>query len=112
MYYPMRMIRTHNYKLIWNIAHPLEYPTGWHVWEGSVNAAIRNRNIKYLGKRKTKAYKHRPQFELYDLKKDPLEINNVADKKAYQETLEALKTKLFAFQKSTNDPWAIKLKHE
>ena len=28
MYYPMRVVHSGKYKLIWNIAHPLPYPFG------------------------------------------------------------------------------------
>ncbi|GIW82026.1 MAG: hypothetical protein KatS3mg105_3833 [Gemmatales bacterium] len=32
MYYPMRVVRTRKYKLIWNIAHPLPYPFASDLW--------------------------------------------------------------------------------
>ena len=32
MYYPMRVVRDSNYKLIWNIAHQLPYPFASDLW--------------------------------------------------------------------------------
>ena len=33
MYYPMRVVRGRQYKLIWNLAHPLPYPFASDLWE-------------------------------------------------------------------------------
>ena len=35
MYYPMRVVRDGEYKLIWNIAHPLPYPFASDLWAAS-----------------------------------------------------------------------------
>ena len=35
MYYPMRVYRDREYKLIWNIAHPLPYPFASDLWAAS-----------------------------------------------------------------------------
>ena len=35
MYYPMRVVRDKQYKLIWNIAHPLPYPFASDLWAAS-----------------------------------------------------------------------------
>ena len=35
MYYPMRVVRDHQYKLIWNAAHPLPYPFASDLWAAS-----------------------------------------------------------------------------
>jgi N-sulfoglucosamine sulfohydrolase len=47
----------------------------------------------------------RPEFELYDLERDPLEVNNLASDATYREILNEHRRKLSEFQKSTNDPW-------
>src|SRR5690606_23951257 len=35
MYYPMRVVRDRQYKLIWNIAHGLPYPFASDLWAAS-----------------------------------------------------------------------------
>lgn len=112
MYYPMRMVRTRRYKLIWNIAHGLEFPHAMDLWDSLTWQAVMKRDMKTYGKRKVKDYLHRPEYELYDLQNDPHEINNIADKAEHKELLEELKAKIRAFQENTADPWAIKWKHE
>ena len=46
----------------------------------------------------------RPADELYDLKKDPDQLRNVASAPAYAKTLERLRSDLAAWQRSTGDP--------
>lgn len=52
-----------------------------------------------------KQYYNRPEWELFDLKYDPMELNNIAGKDRYNSTLSDLKDMLFKWQKKTNDPW-------
>jgi N-sulfoglucosamine sulfohydrolase len=113
MYYPMRVVRSGNFKLIWNIAHPLEFPFasdlfGSATWQDSL---ARGDEFMY-GKRTIKALTHRPQFELYDLAADPDEIHNLANEPENGEKLAELKKKLRRFQKRTNDPWVLKWERE
>lgn len=42
---------------------------------------------------------------MFDLKHDPEELHNLANKPAMKETFEMLKQKLFEWQKQTKDPW-------
>ncbi|MHC4159060.1 MAG: sulfatase/phosphatase domain-containing protein, partial [Planctomycetota bacterium] len=70
------------------------------------------RGNKVYGRRTIDAYIHRPKFELYDLKKDPHEINNLADNPKHAKVMEELKKKLLAFQERTKDPWILKWKYE
>ena len=41
------------------------------------------------------------EWELYDRKKDPLELNNVYDDPAYADVLSTLKEQLLTFEKNT-----------
>ena len=50
------------------------------------------------------AFGKRPATELYDLKKDPDQLVNIAADSAYAETVKRLKARLFAELKKTNDP--------
>jgi N-sulfoglucosamine sulfohydrolase len=55
---------------------------------------------------------HRPKYELYDLEKDPGELNNLATDPAYKKTFEDLAGQLQTFQRRTKDPWLVKYEHE
>jgi N-sulfoglucosamine sulfohydrolase len=112
MYYPMRVVRERRYKLIWNIAHGLDYPFASDLWASSTWQATIERGEKYYGKRTVEAYIHRPEFELYDLENDPHEVENLADNPKHKGTLSRLQSKLKAFQKQTNDPWIVKWEYE
>ena len=112
MYYPMRVVRQRWYKLIWNIAHGLDYPFASDLWAASTWQATIQNSRQYYGKRTVEAYLHRPKFELYDLENDPHEVKNLADDPEHQKILNDLQAKLKAFQKRTNDPWILKWDYE
>nr|MBC8218676.1 sulfatase-like hydrolase/transferase [Planctomycetota bacterium] len=112
MYYPMRVVRGRRYKLIWNIAHGLDYPFASDLWAASTWQATIKQGKKYYGKRTVDAYLHRAKFELYDLKNDPHEIDNLADDPKHAKILAEYKGKLKAFQKRTKDPWIVKWEYE
>jgi N-sulfoglucosamine sulfohydrolase len=112
MYYPMRVVRERQYKLIWNIAHGLEFPFASDLWESRTwQTVLRDRPERY-GARTVEAYLHRPEFELYDLERDPQELQNLAGDVAYLDRLHAMQEKLRAFQKRTGDPWRLKWERE
>ena len=112
MYYPMRVVRQRKFKLIWNIAHGLDYPFASDLWAASTWQATIKGGRKYYGKRTVEAYLHRPKFELYDLENDPHEVKNLAEDPKHEKVLAELKTKLKAFQKRTKDPWLLKWEYE
>lgn len=112
MYYPMRTVRSDNYKLIWNIDWRQEYPFASDLWASSTWQSIYRNKIKVFGERKVKNYLFRPEFELYDLAKDPAEIQNLASNKKYADVLVMMKAKLKEFQKRTSDPWIIMWNHD
>ncbi|MHC4167624.1 MAG: sulfatase family protein [Planctomycetota bacterium] len=112
MYYPMRVLRQRKYKLIWNIAHGLDYPFASDLWASSTWQATIKGGNKYYGRRSVEAYLHRPKFELYDLENDPHEVKNLAGDPNHRKVLTDLKTKLKAFQKRTKDPWIVKWEYE
>lgn len=107
MYYPMRVVRKGNMKLIWNVAWRLEYPFASDLWAASTWQSIYRNKIEYFGKRTVQDYLFRAEFELYDLAADPDESKNLADDPAYATELENLKNKIKAFQLKTRDPWLI-----
>lgn len=113
MYYPMRVVRSGKYKLIWNIAYPLSFPFASDLY-GSITwqDTLKHGEDYIYGKRSVSAYEHRPQFELYDLEKDPDELHNLAEDPSQHDRFAELKQKLRQFQKRTGDPWIIKWQHE
>ncbi len=118
MYYPMRMVRTREYKLIHNLAHKLEVPSASDLWESPTWQGILKRNDDKMGVRTVKAFLNRPEFELYDVTADPHEATNLlanvksAVKPETTAAMETLSAKLAEWRKATNDPWLIKDKHE
>jgi N-sulfoglucosamine sulfohydrolase len=112
MYYPMRVVRGRKYKLIWNIAHGLDYPFASDLWASATWQGVMERGDKYYGKRTVEAYLKRPEFELYDLEQDPHEVVNLADNPDYSKVLEEYKGKLKKMQEQTGDPWILKWEHE
>ena len=113
MYYPMRVVRTRKYKLIWNIASGLPFPFASDLWEAPTWQEVYRRGPDALyGKRTVKNYIHRPKFELYDLERDPDEIVNLADRPESAAVLADLQGKLKQFQTRTKDPWLSKWDYE
>ena len=112
MYYPMRVVRSKNYKLIWNIAWRLEYPFASDLWASSTWQSIYKNDIEYFGPKKVKDFLFRPEFELYDLELDKNELNNLAYKTEFHNVLESMKTKMKDFQTKTQDPWKIMWNHD
>jgi len=112
MYYPMKVVRGRKYKLIWNIAHGLDYPFASDLFASATWQGVLASGSDTYAKRKIDAYLHRPKFELYDLESDPDEVVNLADSPERAEVLAELKEKIKAFQKRTKDPWILKWEHE
>ncbi len=113
MYYPMRVVRGRRYKLIWNIAFQLPYPSSSDLWASSTWQAQYQQGpqAKY-GPWTIGSYLQRPEFELFDLKSDPHESQNLASDPSHAQTLAKLKDDLKSFQKETADPWMIKWKYD
>lgn len=65
---------------------------------------IEHRNEPAMKKYFDIAFGRRPVEELYDLKKDPHQMVNVASEKDYAETLQGLEKRLLTVLKSTGDP--------
>ncbi len=113
MYYPMRVVRDRQYKLIWNIAYHQPYPFASDLWAASSwQAQWEKGSDAPYGKKSVGQYVQRPQFELFDLKTDPTESHNLAEDSQFTKILESYKKKLKSFQKSTNDPWIMKWRYE
>ncbi|WP_068139573.1 sulfatase family protein [Roseimaritima ulvae] len=113
MYYPMRVVRDKQYKLIWNIAHGLPYPFASDLWVASSwQAQFQQGPDAPYGLKTVDQYIHRPAFELYDIQTDPHEAHNLALDPAYEKVLKEYQAKLKAQQKQLEDPWIMKWDYE
>ena len=118
--YPCRAIRTADFMYIYNFE-----PTRWP--SGSPDASVCARAIPYgeIDGSPTKTFmmenRHthgiadlahlsfgmRPAEELYDLKKDPEQMVNLAGTREYESAREKLREQLFARLKETKDPRVV-----
>jgi uncharacterized sulfatase len=116
--YPMRAIRTYDFLYIRNFK-PDRWPAGDPDTAGfrdppgqygdtdgspSKNYMIENREDPKVKTLFELAFQKRPAEELYDLRKDPAQIENVADRAEYAQAKEKLAAALMAELKATNDP--------
>ncbi len=112
MYYPMRSVISGDYKYIFNIAHPLPYPFASDLQKCPTWQEVLSTQAENYGKRTVYQYLYRERHELYNLKDDPDEIDNLATNPKYADKLKELQEKVKAFQKRTGDPWALKWNYE
>jgi N-sulfoglucosamine sulfohydrolase len=104
-YYPMRALRTREYKYIVNLAAALEFPVAGDIASSPTWQAIATRPTVGLGARTMQAFLHRPPEELYDLRKDPAEVQNLASDPAHRAVLERMRAEMMKFRADTHDPW-------
>jgi len=116
--YPCRGVRTHDYLYIRNFT-PDRWPVGTPdyakaslpgSWLGDTDNGpskmylFENRDLDEAHRRSyALCFGKRPAEELYDLKKDPDQLNNVAGTPAYADTQRQMAEKLTAELKSTGD---------
>ena len=113
MYYPMRVVRTRGYKLIWNIAYPLPFPFASDLWASAAWQSVYKEGLDSMyGVRSVHSYIQRPEFELYKIDEDPWESANLVNDPRYRVILIELKEKLLSFQRRTSDPWLLKWQYE
>ena len=123
--YASRAIRTADFLLIRNFK-PGKLPHG-DVYDPSASASdlLQNHYLAYadMDASPTKvflmthqeshrrffdyAFAARPEFELYDLRRDPDQVHNVASKPEYAETLKSLTERLMTTLRETADPRVV-----
>jgi uncharacterized sulfatase len=119
--YPMRAVRTHDFLYIRNF-RPELWPAGDPDWReghwpkmpyGDIDNSptktymMEHRDEPQVAKLFELGFGKRPAEELYDLRKDPGELNNVADESQYAKVRNKLAATLIAELKATNDPRVI-----
>nr|XP_002731812.2 PREDICTED: N-sulphoglucosamine sulphohydrolase-like [Saccoglossus kowalevskii] len=108
MYYPMRVVKHKNYRLIQNLAYRMPFPIDQDFYISPSFQDILNRTRDHTETHWFKTlndYYYRSEWELYDLKTDPLETHNLVSDKSYADVLKNLKKKLLSWQLATDDPW-------
>lgn len=89
MYYPMRVVRDRVYKLNWNINYRRPYPFASDLQVSSTwSYTSAQGSDTPFGGRTVEEYVNRDEFELYDMREDPNESNNLARDPDYAEILE------------------------
>eukprot|EP00093_Oithona_nana_P005233 05233.XXX_57608_53198_1 [CDS] Oithona nana genome sequencing. len=109
MPYPMRYIRSQRYKLIHNLNYASAFPIDQDFYisptfQDLLQRTFHNQSLHWY-KHSLGEYYQRPEFELFDLKSDPEEKYNIAQKGSYKKAFEVLHGKLIEWQKATHDPW-------
>ena len=115
--YPARAIRKADFLYIRNF-HPERWPAGDPEMYFSVGSfgdidggptkdlLLQRRDDPSIARYFTLATQKRPDEELYDLRKDPAQINNVADRPEYAAAKTILQTALQNWMRETHDPRA------
>ncbi|MGB0597343.1 MAG: sulfatase-like hydrolase/transferase [Rubripirellula sp.] len=101
--YPIRSIRNRNHKLILNLNNGEPFTnacTKSREYQSIVRAAETG-DLK--AKQVVQRYQNRPAIEFYDVIADPLEMNNLADSSAHQQTIKQLKQQLYRWMESQGD---------
>ena len=113
---PFRSIRKDDWLLIWS-PKPGMWPAGhikpkynWcHCSFGDVDGSPTKYRLMELAEKGDSlyyklAFAKRPEYELYDVRKDPYQLNNLADDPNYQDVRDQLIAELEAYLTKTNDP--------
>lgn len=102
--YGIRSVRSPNYRYIWNLNHTNEFSNlvtkrfaPYKSWERKAEQG------DPFARKRVRWYKKRPRYELYDLRKDPFELHNVAEERAYQQVRQELDDELTAWMKRQGD---------
>lgn len=108
MYYPVRAVRTRQYKYIRNLFPELSFPHASDLYDSKTwQSVLAAGEAGKVGGRPSSRYLHRAAEELYDVQQDPDELNNLAASPAHRQTLAQLRAEVAAFRRQTQDPWLI-----
>jgi len=104
-FYPRRAIRDHRYKLIHNLLAGKAKPSTGIDADPAYKVSQQPRYDGTPVRRAFDTFANPPEFELYDLKNDPVEFNNLAGKAEYRTIQKRLAKALLEYRKQTDDPF-------
>lgn len=101
-YYGIRTVRSENYRYILNLTPEATFQNGVTdspLFESWIAKAKNDSTAKKLAYK----FQHRPAEELYDVVRDPLEMNNIADDPAFSKIKKDLRNNLLKWMKQQGD---------
>ena len=100
MSFPSRAIRTQDYLLIWNVR------TDAHIRDvdGSPTKFYLEENAEDFPSLHSLSFGTRDEYELYDVRADAFQMQNLAGDEAYADVFDGLRSQLFAYLESRRDP--------
>ncbi len=106
--YPVRALRTKDFLYVHNF-HPDRWPAGNPETDfGNCDPSPTKELLKMIGGHYYDlSFGKRLPDELYDLRRDPQGVNNIAHDLAYAGTLESLRSRMMALLKEDQDPRAL-----
>jgi N-sulfoglucosamine sulfohydrolase len=104
-FYPRRAIRDHRYKLIHNLRAGKAKPSTGIDADPAYRVSQQPRYDGTPVRRAFDTFADPPEFELYDLEKDPVEFNNLAGKPECRAIQKRLAKALLEYRKQTDDPF-------
>lgn len=98
--YPVRSVTDGRYRLIWNLDHGQAFDNTV-VKQGGPYGVLAS--WAQANPARSRAYVYRPEFELYDMRRDPDELTNVAGQSDLADTQGALKAALSGWMMQQGD---------
>ena len=101
--YAIRSVRDTRYKLILNLNHKSKFTNACTKSPAFQSMVAKAAAGDTTAKRLVHAYQYRPAVELFDMEKDPLEMNNLSGNTDYQKHVTRLRSKLEGWMKTQGD---------
>jgi len=105
MYYPMRVVREEDSKLIHNLNFKMPFPVAQDVFQSPTFQEIVGNTSSNGWFKDLHSYYYRSEWEFYDLDSDPQETKNLIDDPSQSPYISSMKEFLVSWQNYTNDPW-------
>lgn len=102
-HYGIRSVRSRKFKLIHNLTPEVEFTNACTKSPEFQSWVLKAEAGDEAAAERVRRYQQRPEFELYDLSKDPLEWNNLASDPEYGPVVEELRGELAAWMESQGD---------